>query len=94
MQQLIDGHSYSLNCILSGFTGMTITGTPSLYINVIGNSMTSYFLGVSFENLVLVSFNYVRILIDETIMNAANTGPSSLTCSIGTIVHYADPNAI
>jgi hypothetical protein len=27
-------------------------------------------------------------------MNAASTGPSSLTCTIGTIVHYADVNAV
>lgn len=73
---------------------MTITGTPSLYISLIENNQNSYYLGVRFQNILLVSFNYVRILIDETMMNAANTGSTSLICSTGTIVHYADPNAI
>jgi hypothetical protein len=64
MQKLSNHNSYSLNCILSGFTGMAITGQPSLYISAIENDRNSYYLGVRFDNMLLVSFNYVRILID------------------------------
>lgn len=95
MQQLIRGNSYSLNVMLSGFTDMAIgTSQPYLYINAYQNNRRTYFLEVRFQNVVLVSFNYIRIIIDQTMMNSLNTGPSSLTCSVGTIVHYSDPHAI
>jgi hypothetical protein len=94
MQSLVGGHSYSLNCMLSGFTGMAVAGQPYLYINALENDVLSYYLQVKFQNVTLVSFDFIRVLIDETLMDALNTGPSSLSCSIGTIFHYSDANAI
>jgi hypothetical protein len=63
MTPLTLGNSYSLNCMLSGFS-MSITGTPYLYIYAHYFNLDYYYLEVNFQNVALVSFNFIRVLID------------------------------
>jgi hypothetical protein len=43
---------------------MSITGTPYLYIYAHYFNLDYYYLEVNFQNVALVSFNFIRVLID------------------------------
>lgn len=94
MQNIQGGHAVKIACLLAGFDSLLLTGQPSLYVGAVQKNPNSYLLNVRFTNLLVGSLQVVRMLIDETDMNAAWVDVNSLTCEIGTIYHSADPLVI
>jgi hypothetical protein len=84
-------HTYSLNVLLSGYTNLILLANPTLYIDAIQYDLNYYLLNVIAKNLTVIQLQVLRILIDNTDMQNAVTGVSSLICSSGTIVHQSDP---
>ena len=80
--------------MLVGYTNLQLTGTPSLYVDAVQYSNDSYLVNIKRVNVQVQKVQVLRVLVDQTIMLEMATNYTDLLCSMGTIVHVADPLAI
>ena len=57
-------------------------------------SNDSYLVNVRRGNVQVEWVQILRVLVDQTVMLEMATNYTDLVCSMGTIVHLADPQAI